>query len=156
MHYRPGPEEPDRASFEAHSPFDDYMTKLHKLYGPFAPVRALRAYAIAAVLSISGCATLMNIPTQQINIRTVPAGAECEVGSLLVASPAVVQLRRDRAHEVTCRKPGYRTATAAIHRRWSDWIIADLLFPPWFLVDDMSGSNGNLYPAIVTMNLESE
>ncbi len=83
---------------------------------------------MAAALAGSGCATLAHGRTQEISIRSVPAGARVYIGSELVGeTPArVLVRRRERDAVVRIEKDGFEPAEVKLTRKASGWILGDV------------------------------
>jgi hypothetical protein len=105
------------------------------------------AFAIAAGLLLSGCATLMNGRTQQVALDTTPTGAVCDVGGIRLRTPGVVTLSRDADfYAVSCALDGYATASSKFTVHFDD--LGDFLFGnilvggvlPGMLIDSQGGA----------------
>ena len=92
------------------------------------PRRKLSGLLVAAALTGSGCATLAHGRTQEISIRSVPAGARIYIGSELVGeTPArVLVRRRERDAVVRIEKEGFEPAEVTLTRKASGWILGDV------------------------------
>ena len=90
--------------------------------------RKLAGLLLAAALTGSGCATLAHGRTQEISIRSVPAGARVYIGSELVGeTPARVLIRRrERDAVVRIEKDGFEPAEVKLTRKASGWILGDV------------------------------
>jgi len=91
----------------------------------------------AAVALLSGCATVVHGPYEDVRIESNPPGAKVTLSAqesqrgplyldsrkLEVTSPATVQLKRDNMYRVEFQKPGYKIATAKIVSSY-DWFWA--------------------------------
>ena len=79
----------------------------------------LRASAILATCALlSGCASIFEGTTQQISVRTTPAGARCTFwrnGGLIAdipSTPGAVTIEKTKVDLfIVCDKPGYASAT---------------------------------------------
>jgi hypothetical protein len=117
----------------------------------------MRAAVLAALLPLAGCATLMHGPTQQVNIQTIPPGAECRVSGLVITAPGVVQLSREEdVQQIVCEMPGYQAAGAAVRRATSPALVGNIFFGivPGLVVDFMTGAAGELEPGVVLLRLD--
>jgi hypothetical protein len=74
----------------------------------------------AAGLALSGCATMVTGSSEDIAVLTPPvSGATCVLsnaaGSWTVVTPTVAHVQRSKTDmRITCTKPGYRDADAAL------------------------------------------
>lgn len=110
-----------------------------------------------AVAALSGCATVVHGPYQEVVIDSNPPGAQATVSAQLsergplfvdkekqtVTTPATVRLRRDNSYRIELEKPGYKIATAQVVSAY-DWLWAPVACGPCEAVGqlptyDMSG-----------------
>ena len=82
----------------------------------------------ATALTGSGCATLAHGRTQEISIRSVPAGARIYIGSELAGeTPARVLVRRsERDAVVRIEKEGFEAVEVKLTRTPSGWLLGDM------------------------------
>jgi hypothetical protein len=92
----------------------------------------------AALATLTGCATVVHGPYEDVRIESSPPGATVRVSAqesqrgplylddrkLEFTAPAVVQLKRDNMYRVEFQKPGYKLATAKILSSY-DWFWVD-------------------------------
>ena len=110
-----------------------------------------------AVAALSGCATVVHGPYQDVVIDSNPPGAQATVTAQLsergplfvdkekqtVTTPATVRLRRDNSYRIEVEKPGYKIATTQVVSAY-DWLWAPVACGPCEAVGqlptyDMSG-----------------
>jgi len=92
--------------------------------------------AIAAAVSLSGCASIVKGGNQKIAFDTGDVtGANCVVtgGSKFavnqsIVTPGTLKLPRSKkALEVSCSKPGYATATKSVKGEIEPWIFGNII-----------------------------
>ena len=108
---------------------------------------------------LSGCATIINGPTQAIPVASDPAFADVVVdGQSMGQTPTDITLTRKRNHLVILSKEGYRQKSIAVTRAigyavWGNAIAGGLI--GWG-IDATSGSQNNLSPDIISVKLEPQ
>lgn len=105
--------------------------------------------AAAALLSLTGCASIINGTSQEIAILSEPAGAEFRVVETgqTGTTPATVELKRGDGYfsgaryNVAYSKPGYAGATQKLIPHVSGWYWVGLFASAvsWLVVDPISG-----------------
>ncbi|GBD26442.1 hypothetical protein HRbin30_01774 [bacterium HR30] len=120
---------------------------MHKGY------RALTVSFAGGVLA--GCATLINGPTQKVQIVSDPPGAVAKVAGREVTTPATLELRRNASYRVTFEKQGYEPTQREIARRINNHVYWNVLVGglPGMLVDLSSGACYELVPSVVQASL---
>lgn len=106
----------------------------------------------------SGCATVVNGPTQTVEVLSDPPGATAtlERSRMSVTTPGSFELVRKRGrYEITFSKPGYRSVTVAVVRKQSYATAGNLVLGGSIgaNVDENSGSNYRLEPDPVKVAL---
>ena len=121
------------------------------------------------VVSLTGCATIIQGGTQEIPIRSRPDGATVEVfdknGSLIwtSATPAKAVLEKgdgffsSATYRVVISKKGYRSQEVFLQSRLSMWYLAGnfVLGGPlgWLIIDPLTGAMWVLTPEIINAGL---
>jgi hypothetical protein len=96
-----------------------------------------------AVAALSGCATVVHGPYQEVVIDSNPPGAQATVSAQLsergplfvdkqkqtVTTPATVRLRRDNNYRVEVEKPGYKIGSNQVVSEY-DWLWAQIACGP--------------------------
>jgi hypothetical protein len=100
---------------------------------------------------LSGCATVVHGPMQDVRIESNPPGATATVSPMLsergpnfldktkqykVTTPATLRLRRDNTYRVELAKEGYKINTSKIVSSY-DWIWAPLTCGPCEAVGEL-------------------
>jgi PEGA domain len=86
----------------------------------------------ALLLSLLGCATGINSPTESVLISSEPMGAEVVVDDrFYTTTPGKVRLSRLSAHVVRLEKEGYESAQIEVDRGMSWWVFTDLSCLLW-------------------------
>ena len=89
--------------------------------------------AMAAIVSMSGCTTLVSGTTQTVTLNSEPTGAACTVernGRLVsqFITPGSVTVDKSRnALTITCRKPGYAPVIGTDPSSIEGWIFGNVL-----------------------------
>jgi hypothetical protein len=78
---------------------------------------------LAVLTVLAGCGELVNGPTQQVKISTIPPGAMLTVDGRELASPARVELERQRHHTVAATLPGFEPAHAEINSSFDSAVV---------------------------------
>jgi uncharacterized protein YceK len=119
----------------------------------------LRIILLAAVLLLSGCTTVIKGTTQTVPVNSDPSGAEIVVNNRTVGTtPAEIELKRKRDHQITLQLDGYEPATVAVLKSvggavWGNIIAGGLI--GWG-VDATSGAQYNLRPETVYVRLRKQ
>jgi hypothetical protein len=85
-------------------------------------------FLAVALAALSGCATVVHGPYQDVTIDSNPPGAKATVSAQtsergpgyldkekqVVTTPATVRLRRDNTYRVEVEKPGYKIWTSQV------------------------------------------
>ncbi len=123
---------------------------------------------LAAVISISGCASIISGTHKNVSLDSNPPGAHVtikddksrEVASL--TTPCVASLKRGAGYFVgahyiaTIEKSGYQTQQVNIHPTGNGWSFGNLVFGGLIgllIVDPATGGMFNLSPDEVTVQL---
>lgn len=127
----------------------------------------LKVILPAAVITLSGCATVFSGTTQTVHVQAVDsishnliAGARCTVidgqGAELAvdSNPGNVVLTKGKgALNVRCAKPGYVQKQVGVGQSFNAWTIVNVLFWPGILVDAATGAIQK-YPSHITVLME--
>ena len=115
---------------------------------------------LAALLLVSGCASIISGTTQEVAVNSSPDGATCDITRQgvrvqQVVTPASTIVERTK-HDllISCRKPGYQEATATDPSGVEPWLFGNLLAGGVVgLVVDLSTGADNKYasPASVVL-----
>lgn len=126
------------------------------------------------ILLSAGCATVISGTRQEIKINTKPEGATVVIEetcdkkvSMVVITPAVVNLPRSYSYHVIIDKDGYYPTRRGIGRKANNAIIADLLLLPAHPVgsalglifggiDHLTGAIWTLYPEEINVELSEQ
>ena len=89
----------------------------------------LTAAAIAAVLSLNACATIMHGGKQNVGINSTPSGATVFIdGQNMGVTPANLNLSRKDTHIVRIDLAGYQPYEMTMSRGVSGWVWGNLVF----------------------------
>jgi len=100
---------------------------------------------------VSGCATLIHGPYQEVSVESNPPGATATIVPTLsergtnyldptrqytVTTPATVRLRRDNTYRVDVQKSGYKLTSTKVVSSY-DWLNAPVVCGPCELIGDL-------------------
>ncbi len=108
------------------------------------------------VVTVGGCATIINGTHQAIKITSNPAPANVSVDGVDKGeTPIVIKMKRDKPHTVQLDRPGFEPFEAAITAHSTDMIWGNLLIlsPTGFAIDLVSGASNELCPASIHAEL---
>ena len=103
---------------------------------------------------LSGCATLMHGPYQDVRIESDPPGATATISPMLssrgpnfletkkqeVTTPATVRLKRDSTYRIELQKSGYKIGQTQVVSNY-DWLWSPLLCGPCEAVGELPTAN---------------
>jgi len=115
--------------------------------------------AIVFVVTLTGCATIMQGTTQSIGIGSTPTGAKVTINNVLKGNtPLVVELKRKEHHIVKIELPGYMPYETAFSRSTSGWVWGNIVFGGiiGLAIDAMAGGLYKLSPTEVNAVLAKE
>lgn len=125
------------------------------------------------MLLVTGCATIMSEPDQQVQLQSSPSEAKVTVtdenGQKVFSgtTPTSVVLQKagggyfdGKSYQVAFSKPGYKARNLAINSTPNGWYIGgNFVFGGligWLIVDPLSGSMYKLAPQEVSATLEED
>jgi uncharacterized protein YceK len=122
----------------------------------------------AAVVVLSGCASIISGRTASVQINSNPSHADVVIHDkhgrevLTTHTPATVELKRkDRLlwparYTATIRKPGYQTAKVPIRSTVNPWVLGNVVFGgiPGLVVDSATGAGWKPQVASIQRDLE--
>lgn len=108
-------------------------------------------FALIIVISmfLNSCATLLNTTTQDIEIKSSPAGARISVDNKKFGlTPQTVNIERKKDHMVKIELDGYQTYETMITTKISFWFWGNICngFIPGMAIDFFTGSMNTLLP----------
>ncbi len=117
--------------------------------------------AFIAVLSLNGCATVINGRYQQVSVQTEPPGSYCVLtnnkGQWVVNStPATIKVHRsmDNLH-VSCQKQGYQSDVQSVPSHLAGAMVGNILAGGIIGVGiDAGDGSGYSYPSQINMTLD--
>ena len=113
---------------------------------------------IVFLISLSGCATIVNGGSRTIKVATNPSGATVTIGERTRISPAEFPTSKwKNSYLVKITKEGYEPIEVDVEHRLSGWIFFDIFFGPGliiaFPIDFASGNAGNFVPMNINETL---
>lgn len=87
------------------------------------------AIAAAAVLMLSGCATVFKGNDQAVNFQSEPAGAEVYIdGKLMGMTPVTLKLRKNAYDSIMIKKDGYQTQTGVLEKKYDGVALINIFW----------------------------
>ena len=117
---------------------------------------AIKAAFVLALLTVTGCGTLVHGTRQNFSITTDPSGATAIYEGIRTRTPAVLSLQRGRDYVIMIEKEGYETEQVVVVRRFNGaaTILGNILWPlPGIIVDLVAGGAWTLEPEGVDIKL---
>ena len=117
-----------------------------------------------AALLLAGCASIVHQTTQQIPVKSEPAGAAVTVAcgdvqnDPKLVTPTVVTVHRRPEHcTVSIAKDGYQRAEVSLRRSMSGWYLGNILFGGiiGLIVDGANGAMYNREPDAIDVKLQA-
>lgn len=111
---------------------------------------------IAAALMLNSCATLLNTTTQEIEIKSVPAGAKISIDNKKFGTtPQIVNIERKKDHTIKFELDGYQPYETQVTTKLSFWFWGNIVngFIPGMTIDFLTGSMNSLIPDAVEAQL---
>ncbi|MCK9210400.1 MAG: PEGA domain-containing protein [Ignavibacteriaceae bacterium] len=112
--------------------------------------------ALTGLLLLSGCSTILNTTTQEVELKSNPPNAKITVdGQKFGTSPQVVNISRSENHVIKFELDGYEPYETQLTRKLSLWFWGNALngFIPGMTIDYFTGSMYNLLPEQVATEL---
>jgi hypothetical protein len=125
----------------------------------------MKQLASVVLLFTVGCASIVHQTTQQVPVKSEPAGAAVTVAcgdvnnDPKLVTPTVVTVHRKPDHCVIgLSKDGYQPTEVALRRSVSGWYVANLLIGGivGFVVDAANGAMWNRSPAEIDVKLQEQ
>lgn len=119
--------------------------------------RLAGAGALALVLALSGCATIINGTSQSVDFRSDPPGARVYVdGVARGETPFEADVKRKQEHEVRFELEGYESYDVQLDRTVSPWLAGNILIGGLIGlgIDALSGGMYQVSPSSVGVILE--
>lgn len=107
----------------------------------------MKVFLIAAVASLSGCATIISGTHQEVKINSIPTGAAVMVdGAPRGVTPVVLRLKRRPSHTLTLQKIGYQPQSCIINSGFNGWFLGNILLGGviGMAVDGIDGASSKL------------
>lgn len=105
------------------------------------------------VMSLGGCATIFSQSEQTISVRTEPAGARVTIGPHVGTSPETFLLRKGENFIVEASR-GTQVRAVALTRKFDPIGWINILFPPGFIVDAVTGAMWKYEPDQYVLTFE--
>ena len=108
------------------------------------------------LLSLTGCSTIINTTTQEVELKSNPPNAKITVdGKKFGTSPQVVNIDRSGDHVIKFELDGYEPYETQLTRKMSFWFWGNALngFIPGMIIDMFTGAMYNLLPEKIEVEL---
>lgn len=118
----------------------------------------MRYAILAALLCLTGCATLIHGTDEEIAISSDPSSAAVEVdGRPVGETPTTAILERGQSYTIRIYHEGYEPHKEVLRNGWSLWVGVNILnfFLPGLLVDASTGGFYSLEPDEISAKLDS-
>ena len=116
-------------------------------------INLLKVGALAAVMVLSGCASIVHGTSEKFTLDSAPEHAGLTVDNVFVGkTPLLVNLARKDNHTIGVRLAGFEPQTIRLHKTTSGWLWGNILFGGLIgvVVDASDGAMYNLTPAEVS------
>ena len=114
---------------------------------------------IPVLCSLTGCATIVNTPLQEVGISSHPSNACVYVDHYHIGfTPVIVELTRCNNHIVRIELEGYQPYEVVLTRGVSGWVVGNLVFGGLIgiAIDAISGGIFVLTPEQVQAHLRAD
>lgn len=111
---------------------------------------------ISLGLFFSGCSTVLNTTTQDVELKTTPPNAKITIdGKKFGTTPQTINIDRGSNHVIKFELDGFENYETQLTRKISFWFWGNALngFIPGMIIDMFSGSMYNLLPETVEVEL---
>jgi hypothetical protein len=108
------------------------------------------------VVSLSGCATIIQSSKQNVGVSSSPSQAKVLVNNVeLGVTPIILPLKRKENHVISINLEGYQPYQATLSRGLSGWVVGNIIFGGiiGLVVDAATGAMYKLSPEQITGNL---
>lgn len=116
----------------------------------------MKKILVFACLVLSGCASIIHTPTQDVSVITKPAGYYARIGSQQCKTPCILRDVSRRSNNIIIGREG-KEMSIELDKTFNFWAIipgniVDGIFPG-LIFDVITGSNKTIKP--VNLELES-
>lgn len=115
-----------------------------------------RFLVCAAVLSLSGCATIFGTNDHSVQVDSKPQGADVYLNTMSMGTtPIKLPINTWSPGMITLKKPGYKTQSVLPQTQFQMVGILDVFFWPGFIIDAAAGNTMKIAPEsrLITINL---
>lgn len=112
--------------------------------------------AIAALITLAGCATIMHGTKQDVGVSSTPTAAKVTVDNApLGNTPIVANLKRGDNHIVRVELAGYQAFEATLTKKTSGWVWGNIVFGGLIglAVDAITGGLYSLTPEQISATM---
>lgn len=110
-------------------------------------------------LTFAGCATILHGTHQEINVRSVPSGANIYIqGAQVGVTPATLHLQRKHSYQLVFKKDGYKPVKVNMEKNFKvlPAVLGNIFWIPviGIVVDIVDGAAYKLSPEQITTHLK--
>jgi len=122
------------------------------------------AFGFVCLFLLSGCASVIEGRSQEVVVKTEPAGASCVLVrkdmplGTIVPTPGTIYLEKTKDNiSVTCSKEGYLASNMTLESKYpeNNWLYILVGGPIGWGVDSVTGAD-NYYATPVTIKLQKK
>lgn len=112
--------------------------------------------AVALIVALTGCATIIHGGTQDIRVSSQPPGAVVRVQGMATTTPGVLKLERKGTYTLVFEKEGYKAVEVQLNKTVDGWLFGNIIFGGLIglVIDFVSGAAYKLTPSEVNSVLE--
>lgn len=112
----------------------------------------------AAVILLSGCATIISGSRQEVEIASDPSSAKVYINEIEIGNtPVQRNLKRNQDYKLTLKLDGYEAYETSLEKKFNAWYIGNVAFGGLIglVVDPITGAIHKLKPEEIDGNLKS-
>ncbi len=116
----------------------------------------LSIFSLLIIVSLSGCATIFGVHHRSVRVTSNKPGAKVYYdGDEVGRTPVTFNVANPAFHpgKITVKKSGYDPQTKQVMTLFQAVGVLNVLFPPGFLVDAISGDMMKVNPTAMHFNL---
>lgn len=111
---------------------------------------------VCFLITQSGCASIVSGSTQDVSIRSNPAGAAVLINGMSSGTtPLTTDLKRKKRHQITIQKDGYLEEKRTTKRGFNWWYAGNIIFGGiiGLIVDPCTGAMYKVEPEEINVTL---
>lgn len=84
-------------------------------------------HILSTIALLASCATIVNGPTEEIPVTTIPPGATVSEGQISMQTPGNIGLARKRDHILVITKPGFLPQRVKLVHVLDGWVAGNIV-----------------------------